>query len=304
MKLTTKQLKRMIQEELKEAYKLDKGQSWMVGAGSTRTRARKKAGIDPETMSMIKDIEGAEPEQAAMLAQDLGSEEHEPVNLNWKQAKPFILADIKKAVTKTYSDWKNNHPYEKLVPIVDVQMNLLPIRNPIVKKYQPNVHKAITKSGWPSNFADAEMVAFIENNISMATDRALEAMGLDYKWWEPEPEYQEDVFGQEELMEMIQEELLEMERPSYWNKDAVALDPERQKRQKEAGFDQETIDKLADLAKTDPRASYDLSDTLGSEEGHPLTLADFDPLPDDLLDGFGFDDEDDDYVDWDDEDYP
>jgi len=184
MKLTSKQLRQMIREELKEAYKFGPDQSWMVGSDGSRAGARRQAGIGQDIMDKAKAM-GYDDKQATVLAQDLGSEEHEPVNLNWEQGKPFILADIKKAITEIYSDWMKKNPNKKLVPEHEVALNKIPIRNPIVKKYNPEAHKAIVKSGWPSNLADAEMVAFVENSIDMTTDRVLEAMGLDYDWWEP-----------------------------------------------------------------------------------------------------------------------
>jgi hypothetical protein len=213
MNLTQKQLKQIILQELREAYKLGKGESWMVGTGDPRTRARKRAEkITDAHIEKLKSL-GYDDEQASILAQDLGSEEHEPVSLNWEQAKPFILADIKKAVTKIYSDWKNRNPNKKKVPEHVVKLNKIPLRNPIIKKWNPEAYSEIVKSGWPSTLANAEMVSWVSERISMTTDRVFDKLGLNYQWWEPErEEYQQDFFGEEELMEIIRKELQEMAR--------------------------------------------------------------------------------------------
>ena len=75
MKVTAKQLRQIIREELMEAYKHED----FVGAGGPRMGARRRAGIDSELMGKLKTLGG---NQEAELARSLGSEEHSPLDMS------------------------------------------------------------------------------------------------------------------------------------------------------------------------------------------------------------------------------
>ena len=72
MKLTTKQLKQMIREELLEVT------DPMV-LDDEREERRKEAGLEDEEMDKLRDNEELDPEYFHFLAGELGSEEEEPL---------------------------------------------------------------------------------------------------------------------------------------------------------------------------------------------------------------------------------
>ena len=91
-----------------------------------------------------------------------------------------------------------------------------------------------------------------------------------------------------------------MTRKSFWDDDAVILDPDREQRQREAGLTQKQIDNLKFIADTDPQQAFMLADILGSQEEYPLTLKDFEPL--EFEEEFAYED-DDSYEDYSEDDY-
>ena len=74
MKITTKQLRQIIKEELSSLVKESYEMSDFVGVGGPRGGARRRAGIDRETRDMLRDIGGR---QAIELARLSGSEEQD-----------------------------------------------------------------------------------------------------------------------------------------------------------------------------------------------------------------------------------
>ena len=126
MKITTKQLKQIILEELKEA--LDASQ---YGKAISRIRkdARKKAGIGDDTIGAIDRLGKDDANQAISIAQDLGSKEMGgTINLGLQDLKTIdqkkrsnVKKGAMKAAVENLDQWIRNNPGKNSIPHLDYQ---------------------------------------------------------------------------------------------------------------------------------------------------------------------------------------
>jgi hypothetical protein len=92
-----------------------------------------------------------------------------------------------------------------------------------------------------------------------------------------------------QLKKIIREELFEINKP-------MALDDEREERRKEAGLEDNEIDKLKDSEEMDPEYFHFLAGELGSEEEPPLSYDAFEDDPmQDIEDLYDLEDDDDEF---------
>ena len=77
-----------------------------------RSRMRRKAGIDPELMDAISDVEARSPKQAIELAKSMDSEEHDLVDLSNNSLWYEIITWAKKRVGWEVDYWIFNDTYQ------------------------------------------------------------------------------------------------------------------------------------------------------------------------------------------------
>ena len=82
MKLTTKQLKKIIREELFEINK-------PMALDDEREERRKEAGLEDSEIDKLKDREEMDPEYFHFLAGELGSEEEPPLSYDAFEDDPM-----------------------------------------------------------------------------------------------------------------------------------------------------------------------------------------------------------------------